>query len=224
MYLVGDIFDHVHPSRPFWNPHHDRIVTVIRARAAAGMDLVLLAGNHDASPSVDGLTALGVAAVDRAVHHSARGQSYLVLHGEVCDSRLLRWHLWTRLGSRIDAALRSLDTRLRRLRGGMPPDRRSLIERLLAAVSAALALGSAHERKLAALAQAQGHHGVVCGHFHKPALRDLQGIFYANCGDWVDSLTAIAEDAEGHLHLLAAPAPVPAAAVGPALHGLEPAL
>ncbi len=44
--------------------------------------------------------------------------------------------------------------------------------------------------------------GVVCGHIHHAALRDIDGVTYANTGDWVDSLTALVEHADGRLEVI----------------------
>ena len=46
-------------------------------------------------------------------------------------------------------------------------------------------------------ARKRGVQGVVCGHIHHAELRDIDGILYANDGDWVESLTALAEHADG---------------------------
>jgi UDP-2,3-diacylglucosamine pyrophosphatase LpxH len=50
-------------------------------------------------------------------------------------------------------------------------------------------------------ARRRGLDGIVCGHIHRAALREVDGLVYANDGDWVESLTALAEDAEGGLCL-----------------------
>ena len=47
IYLVGDIFDLWDPLVTRWGEAQDRIVALLRARAAAGSRLVYLAGNHD---------------------------------------------------------------------------------------------------------------------------------------------------------------------------------
>ncbi|QYZ69774.1 UDP-2,3-diacylglucosamine diphosphatase [Neotabrizicola shimadae] len=224
LYLVGDILDVWHPLRPRWSALHDSIIDLIRERMAQGMELVLLAGNHDAALKETVSPFAGAVALDTAVHRTARGRSFLVLHGDACDARILRHHLATRIGTRLDGSLRGIDAALRRLRRNLPADHRSLIERLLSAVNACLAWGAAHERRLIALAQAQGHDGVICGHFHKPALHDRDGLTYVNCGDWVDSLTAIAEDVEGHLRLVSVPAFAPLPAPQEGLNELEPVL
>jgi len=45
--------------------------------------------------------------------------------------------------------------------------------------------------------------GIVCGHIHRAALIRQDGLVYANDGDWVESLTALCETADGTLQLLA---------------------
>jgi len=51
-------------------------------------------------------------------------------------------------------------------------------------------------------ARKRGLHGVVCGHIHHAEMRDIDGILYCNDGDWVESLTALAEHADGRLEIL----------------------
>lgn len=51
-------------------------------------------------------------------------------------------------------------------------------------------------------AKRRGLDGIVCGHIHRAALFERGGCVYANHGDWVESLTALAEDPDGTLRLL----------------------
>ncbi len=51
-------------------------------------------------------------------------------------------------------------------------------------------------------ARARGVHGVVCGHIHHAEMRNINGILYCNDGDWVESLTALVEHADGRLEIL----------------------
>ena len=39
----------------------------------------------------------------------------------------------------------------------------------------------------------RGFDGVVCGHIHKAEIREIDGVHYYNCGDWIESCSAIAE-------------------------------
>ena len=55
----------------------------------------------------------------------------------------------------------------------------------------------------------RGLDGIVCGHIHRAGLVERDGLVYANDGDWVESLTALAEDHDGlpaHCDALNAPA------------------
>jgi UDP-2,3-diacylglucosamine pyrophosphatase LpxH len=51
-------------------------------------------------------------------------------------------------------------------------------------------------------ARRRGLDGIVCGHIHRADLCTVDGLVYANDGDWVENLSALAEDADGHLCLL----------------------
>ncbi len=213
--LVGDIFDIWHPALLTWSPAHDAILTELAQRAAAGTRVVYLPGNHDAA--LRNFVGIGAQALiggrfelhDSVTHIAADGRRYLVLHGDQCDARILRWHVMTRIGSRIDAGLRRFDRWL--LRMLRRPAEQGAVEFLRRGLEALLLVGNRFETRLVALARSSGHEGVICGHFHRAALRDHDGATYANCGDWVDSLTALAELPDGSLQLmnwaaLAAPA------------------
>ena len=44
--------------------------------------------------------------------------------------------------------------------------------------------------------------GVICGHIHHAAIHDQYGIRYVNCGDWVESCTAVAEHHDGTFEII----------------------
>ena len=44
--------------------------------------------------------------------------------------------------------------------------------------------------------------GVVCGHIHNAEMKTIDGIKYYNCGDWVESCTAIIEDMQSNLEIV----------------------
>jgi UDP-2,3-diacylglucosamine pyrophosphatase LpxH len=208
IYLVGDILDTWHPLVPIWTDVHDRIIRLLLRRARGGTRVVYLPGNHDHALRAHYGTHLGCFEVtEQALHRTADGRSFLVLHGDCADRRLFRAHMWTRIGSRMDGALRGLDARLKRWGRTLHPDDRSLIEVLLSWVKVLMNFGDGFEIRLTDMARALGQDGVICGHSHQAALHDDHGIVFANCGDWVDSFTAIAEDAEGRLSLLQAAEP-----------------
>jgi UDP-2,3-diacylglucosamine pyrophosphatase LpxH len=48
----------------------------------------------------------------------------------------------------------------------------------------------------------RGLDGVICGHIHSAAVRDIDGLTYINCGDCVDSCTAIVKHHDGRMELI----------------------
>ena len=138
----------------------------------------------------------------RVIHTTADGRRLLVVHGDDYDSQtqfggfqeaLGDW-LYERIltGNRLANALRrrfglrywSLADFLKRQSGAA--------ERYIARFIDA---GLEDVRR-------RGLDGIVCGHIHRPALVEREGLVYANDGDWVESLTALVEDADGTLRLL----------------------
>ena len=53
------------------------------------------------------------------------------------------------------------------------------------------------EKHLVEVARQKGCAGIICGHIHQADKRMIDGILYLNSGDWVESMTALAEDYDG---------------------------
>ncbi|PRY90234.1 UDP-2,3-diacylglucosamine diphosphatase [Donghicola tyrosinivorans] len=202
VYLVGDILDFWHGGQIHWSEDHDALLNALRQLLRRGRNLVYLPGNHDA-PMRTGADApkIGWHQVDEALHTTASGQQFLVIHGDQCDGRILRQHFMTRLGSRMDCLLRWLDAGWRD-RFALPDSRRTPVEILLSSFNKMLCMGYTFERRALALAREKDADGVICGHSHRPVMRSHDGMLFANCGDWVDGMTALIEDTCGTLRLL----------------------
>ena len=89
----------------------------------------------------------------------------------------------------------------------------------------------AFEELVAAEAKRRGADGVVCGHIHHAEIRMIGDVLYLNDGDWVESCSALVEDARGHMEILrwatptqrsAVPAAAPAATTGRSAPALIP--
>ena len=201
--LVGDILDIWGPIPAHWSAAAQQVIDHLHARHGDGARVSYIIGNHDPRPATAPLARQApVPAVQEIEHSAADGRRYLVLHGDCQDNRVFQAHLLTRLGTLIDRSLRRVDHWLSRLSWQAGPERRSAIEWLLSCINAALYPARRHERRLVDLARRRGFDGVICGHFHLAALHQDHGLIYANCGDWIDSFTALAEDFDGRLGLL----------------------
>src|SRR5436190_1946822 len=73
----------------------------------------------------------------------------------------------------------------------------------------------AFEKTLAGEARRHGADGVICGHIHYATIRDEHGIRYMNCGDWVESCTALAEHEDGSFEIITWTDPLRSAAPVP---------
>ena len=78
----------------------------------------------------------------------------------------------------------------------------SLSQYLKHSVKNAVSFISSFETMMARETHRRGCDGVVCGHIHKAEIKDIDGVLYCNDGDWVESLTALAEHADGRLEIL----------------------
>jgi len=58
------------------------------------------------------------------------------------------------------------------------------------------------EESVARSVKERGLDGAICGHIHAAAIKQVDGIAYLNCGDWVDSCTAIVEHLDGTMQLV----------------------
>jgi UDP-2,3-diacylglucosamine pyrophosphatase LpxH len=199
--LVGDFLDLWHPMLPNWTPEDQAVIDHLRARVRMGSTIIYVRGNHDPDPAaIPEHARLPATHVTRHVHEALNGKRYLVIHGDEADSRLIRLHLMTRLGSVIDHALRRVERLLRRQRDETYT--RGAVDMAICGLNVLRYRGRSHERRMVQMARDEGLDGVICGHFHIAALHDHFGLTYANCGDWIDSMTALDDSGDGVLRRL----------------------
>jgi UDP-2,3-diacylglucosamine pyrophosphatase LpxH len=203
IYLVGDIIDTWLPLGVHWTRAQQQVLAILLDRARRGTRLIYTPGNHDAFfRRFAGQDMLGIEVALRIVHEAADGRRYLVVHGDESDVFDRLFPRLSRLGTRIDSGVRGLIGALnrRRARAGLPEW--ALVDRLVKGFNDFVRSCDAFEERLADLARAHGTDGIICGHFHKPALHSDHGVAYANCGDWVENSTALVETASGRLLLI----------------------
>lgn len=58
------------------------------------------------------------------------------------------------------------------------------------------------EAILAEHAKRKSYDGIICGHIHKAEMKNIGEIEYLNCGDWVESCTAVVEHTDGRFEIL----------------------
>src|SRR5258707_12565305 len=145
-----------------------------------------------------------------AVHVTADGKRLLVIHGDQFDG-VIEFAKWlAHLGSwAYDKAL-AANEMLHSCRRALGLPYWSLSNWLKHAVKDAVEYVCRFEQVVARAAESRGMDGVICGHIHQAAIRRIGNVLYHNDGDWVESCTALVEDAGGHLEIVHWSAPVSA--------------
>ncbi len=204
LYLVGDIVDGWRLKRRwYWNDSHSRVLGEILHKIDRGRRVVYVPGNHDeVFRDYCGREIAGVEILREAIHETADGRRLLVLHGDQFDAviSVAKWlaHAGDTAYS-LALELNELSLWVRR-RLGLPYW--SLAGYLKERVKHALEYICRFEDAVADHVRARGLDGVVCGHIHHAQMRDIGGVLYLNDGDWVESCTALVEDARGTLEIL----------------------
>ena len=204
LYLVGDIVDGWQLKRSwYWPQSHNDVVQKILRKARKGTRVVFVPGNHDEfARRYIGHSFGGVEVVDDCIHLTADGRRLWVTHGDLFDGviQCARW--LAHVGDTAYTFVLKLNQHLNSLRARMGLPYWSLSRYLKFKVKRAASYVGDFELAVAREARKRGAHGVVCGHIHHAELRDIDGITYANDGDWVESLTALVEHADGRLEII----------------------
>jgi UDP-2,3-diacylglucosamine pyrophosphatase LpxH len=203
-YLVGDIVDGwALKSAWYWPQAHNDVVQKLLREARKGARIVYVPGNHDEFlRDYYGTHFGGIEVAESAIHEGADGRRYLVIHGDLFDFVVTQARWLALLGDKAydwAIAINYMFNRVRR-RLGFPYW--SLSQWAKLKVKNAVSYIGEFEKTLAA--EAGRHHadGVICGHIHHAVIHDMLGVRYLNCGDWVESCSAIAEHPDGRFEII----------------------
>jgi UDP-2,3-diacylglucosamine pyrophosphatase LpxH len=207
IFLIGDIIDFWAMKRRgvYWSIAQNTVVQKILKRARQHTQVVFIPGNHDEAVREHVGTSFGAIRVLHDYEHvAADGKRYLLLHGDEFD-QVTRYHRWIAiLGDHAYALLVRLNIALSWLRRTLGiPGYWSLAGYAKRKVKSAVSFIFDFEDSVVRHARERGVAGVICGHIHAAAVRNVDGLTYINCGDWVDSCTAIVEHFDGRMELIA---------------------
>ena len=205
LFLVGDIVDFWSMSRGVhWSRAQNTVIQKVLRRARHGEKVVFIPGNHDeAVREYHGTTFGDIVVVNEYVHETADGRRFLLIHGDEFD-QVTRYHKWVAVLGDIayNALVRAngVASWVRRRLGR--PGYWSLARYAKRKVKKALEFIFDFEDSVIRNVRDRGLDGVICGHIHWAAIKEVRGLTYVNCGDWVDSCTAIVEHLDGRLELI----------------------
>ncbi len=203
-YLVGDLIDvwSLRRSR-YWPQSHNDVIQKILRKGRKGTRLVYIPGNHDELLRGFFGEYGNLSVVRRAIHLTADGRRVLVIHGDELDTVVqnVKWLAYVGdVGYQLLLKLNRPVNFLRRLCGF---GHWSLSAYVKARVKNAVAFIGAFESAVVRLAAHDRADAVLCGHIHSAAVHESPGaVSYYNCGDFVESCTALVEDFDGRIKLL----------------------
>jgi UDP-2,3-diacylglucosamine pyrophosphatase LpxH len=203
LFIVGDLIDAWQMRRGiYWPQQHNDVIQKLLRKARKGARIVYIPGNHD--EFVGGFCGFyGHIAIEKnAIHLTADGRRILVMHGHELDTVVqnARWLAFAGdLGYQFLLGLNPLINFVRR-RFGL--GYWSLSAYAKRRVKDAVNFIGEFEAAVVRYAESYGVEAVICGHIHSPGIRRLGAVTYYNCGDWVESCSALVENFDGEMELL----------------------
>ncbi|MCU0446905.1 MAG: UDP-2,3-diacylglucosamine diphosphatase [Microscillaceae bacterium] len=202
--LNGDIIDAWELKKyGSWKVKHTRFLKVVLGMMEEfNTKVIYLHGNHD--DFLDNILPLTInnLSIQMDYVYESFGKKYYIVHGDIFDSVTTHFKWIAKLGSIGYTFLLWLNKCFNYLRKMFGKKPYSFSQYIKTKVKTAVSPTSSYEKQLTQLAKFKECHAIVCGHTHKPAMKNLGDVMYMNSGDWVESMTALTEDFEGTWQLV----------------------
>lgn len=198
--LVGDIIDAWALSRgSSWGKKDGRLVRqFLKKMEDENVEIIYLRGNHDEMLQHFIPLSIGRLVMKKEwIHEGVGGKRYLCVHGDGFDAVCSNYRWLAVLGSLgydVLLAINRMYNKFRRWRG---MDYYSVSRKIKSKVKSAVNFISQYEHQLEQMAKARKCDGIIAGHVHHPDDKMIGGIRYMNCGDWVESMSAVIEENDG---------------------------
>ncbi|MDG6778972.1 UDP-2,3-diacylglucosamine diphosphatase [Thiomicrorhabdus sp. zzn3] len=200
--MVGDIIDGWRMRKKvFWPQAHTNVIRRILTRAKRGTKVIYITGNHDDMlRRYSGIQFGNIDLVDEYIHITANGRKLWCIHGDQFDG-VIQCHRWIAFfGDFLYETMLHVNRWFNQLRHRLGFGYWSLSAYLKGRVKRAVNFISQFEEAVAKEAEHKQMDGVICGHIHHAEIRRIsEQVTYYNCGDWVESCTALVEDFNGNI-------------------------
>lgn len=202
--LCGDIIDGwaiLRGKRAKWKRCHTNFMKAL-LDISHDTKIIYVRGNHD--DFLDRITPidfLNISIVKDYIYTSGEKKNY-VLHGDVFDKITSSMSWLAKVGDMGYSLLLWFNKiyNHRRIKKGLPYY--SIAREIKNKVKASVSYISDFEKHIVDIADKKGCEGVICGHIHHPEIKQFGHITYLNSGDWIESLSALAEDFDGNWQVL----------------------
>lgn len=206
LYLVGDIIDGWALKRKIkWAQSHSDVIQKLLRKARKGTEVYYITGNHDdfLRPFLPVVLGERIHILNEAEYDAINGKKYYITHGDFFDSITMTKKWLSILGDYSYEILLHLNDPINRIRKIFGINRYwSLSKYMKDNVKSSVNFITDFENVLAQYAKTNKYNGIICGHIHKAEIRKIGDIDYMNCGDWVESCTALVETYEGEWKII----------------------
>jgi UDP-2,3-diacylglucosamine pyrophosphatase LpxH len=203
LYVVGDLIDIWSLRRGiYWPQQHNDVIQKILRKARKGTRVIYIPGNHD--ELVCGFCGVygNIEIKETAIHVTGCGERILIIHGHELDAVVqnVKWLAFA--GDVGYQFLLSLNPFINFVRRRFGLGYWSLSAYAKRRVKDAVSFIGKFEAAVAHYADRYDVDAVLCGHIHSAAIREFGNVTYYNCGDWVESCTALVEESNGQINLV----------------------
>lgn len=206
LFLVGDIIDGWAIKRKIkWAQSHSDVIQKILRKARKGTNVYYITGNHD--DFLRSFLPLGlgdhITVTDEMEYISLHKKRFYITHGDFFDSITMTKRWLAVLGDLGYDFLLHINQILAWYRKKLNYTRHwSLSKYVKDNVKSSVSFITDFEQILSEHAKRNHYDGVICGHIHKAEIRQIGEIMYLNCGDWVESCSAVVETQEGEFKII----------------------
>lgn len=204
LYLLGDIVDLWSLKKSlYWPQSHYRVLQALINIASGDTRVVYIPGNHD-EPLRDyiGQRFGDIEVRKSASYRTVAGRRLLMMHGDCLDGhvRLSKWE--SLIGETAYDFLLFMNRWFNYFRRRSGHGYWSLASYIKERIPNARKVITVFEQCAVNEAQRLGYDGVICGHIHQPALKQIDGLLYCNDGDWIENCTLLGERHDGVMELV----------------------
>jgi len=203
LYLVGDLIDIWALRRGiYWPQEHNDVIQKLLRKGRKGTEIIYIIGNHDEFLSAFHGHYASVTLQKNAIHETADGRRLLIMHGHELDTVVQNMGWLAHLGDIGYVLLMRCNGFVNFIRRLAGLGHWSLSAYVKAEVKNVVSFIGKFEESVVRYAKDHNVNGVLCGHIHTASVREIDGTAYYNCGDWVESCTAMVEHFDGRMELL----------------------
>jgi UDP-2,3-diacylglucosamine pyrophosphatase LpxH len=203
LYIVGDLIDIWQMRRGiYWPQQHNDVIQKILRKSRKGTRIIYIPGNHDEMISSFFGTYGNITIQKRAIHRAADGRRILVIHGHELDTVVQNVKWLAFIGDVGYQFLLSLNPLINFIRRRFGRGYWSLSAYVKQRVKDAVSFIGKFEAAVVKYAERYHVDAVLCGHIHSASIHEFGSVVYYNCGDWVETCSALVEHLDGRIEIV----------------------